>query len=181
MIYCLKCKSKKKAINTKEVYSKNNKPMMTGTCSSCGTKLYQFIKKGSGVINTLLNKFPIPEMHLSLPKDVSSENVDSGSFNKTGKYSYCGPGTKLSKRLAQGYKGINDLDKACLEHDIAYDKNKDTKKRNIADNDLAQEANRLVNDMNQPEYVRNDAKRVAALMSTKSWLGFGQSPQKTTA
>lgn len=173
LIYCLKCKSKRKVNNSEEVYSKNNRPMVTGNCSSCGTKLYQFIKKGKGVINTLLNKIPIPEMHLSLPKDVSSENVESGSFNKTGKYSYCGPGTKLSKRLAQGYKGINDLDKACLQHDIAYDRNNDTKNRNLADNILAQEANRLANDMSQPEYVRNDSKRVAALMSTKSWLGFG--------
>ena len=175
MMYCLKCKSKKKAINTEEVYSKNNKPMITGKCSSCGTKLCQFIKKGKGVINTLLNKVPIPEMHLSLPKDVNSENIENGSFNETGKYSYCGPGTKLNKRVTEGYKGINDLDKACLEHDKAYDKSKDTKNRNIADNELAEEANRLANDINQPEYVRSDAKRVAALMSTKSWLGMGNS------
>ena len=172
-MYCLKCKSKKEAINIEEVYSKNNRPMIKGICSSCGTKLCQFSKKGSGVINTLMNKIPIPEMHLSLPKNVKSENIEDGSFNNTGKYSYCGPGTKLNKRVSEGYKGINDLDKACLNHDIAYDKNTDTKNRNIADNELAEEANRLANDINQPEYVRNDAKRVAALMSTKSWLGFG--------
>ena len=173
LLYCLKCKSKKEAINIEEVYSKNNKPMITGNCSSCGTKIYQFIKKGKGVINTLLNKIPIPEMHLSLPKDVKSENIENGSFNNTGKYSYCGPGTKLDKRVTQGYKGLNDLDKACLNHDIAYDEHKDTQQRNIADNELAQEANRLANDMNQPEYVRKDAKRVAALMSAKSWIGMG--------
>ena len=92
-------------------------------------------------------------MHLSLPKNIKSENVENGSFNNSGKYSYCGPGTKLDKRLAQGYKGVNELDKACLKHDIAYDENKDTKNRNNADNELAQEANRLTNDMNQPEYI----------------------------
>ena len=58
-------------------------------------------------------------------------------------------------------------------HDSAYDKFTDTKNRNIADNELAQEANKLANDINQPEYVRNDAKKVAALMSAKSWLGMG--------
>jgi predicted nucleic acid-binding Zn-ribbon protein len=173
LIYCLKCKSKKEANNIEEIYSKNNKPMVTGICSSCGSKLYQFIKKGKGVINTLLNKIPIPELHLSLPKDVSSENIENGSFNKTGKYSYCGPGTKLNKRLKEGYKGINDLDKACHKHDLAYDEYKDTENRNTADNELAQEANRLANDMDQPSYVRKDAKRVAALMSAKSWLGMG--------
>jgi hypothetical protein len=175
MIYCLKCKSKKEAINLEEVYSKNNKPMITGNCSSCGTKLCQFIKKGKGIINTLMNKIPLPEMHMSLPKNVKSENVQDGSFNNTGKYSYCGPGTKLNKRVAEGYKGINDLDKACLKHDEAYDNDKDTQKRNIADNVLAQEANRLANDMSQPDYVRKDAKKVAALMSAKSWLGMGNS------
>ncbi len=173
MIYCLKCKSKKEANNIEEIYSKNNKPMVTGTCSTCGRKLYQFIKKGKGVINTLLNKIPIPELHLSLPKDVPSENIKDGSFNKTGKYSYCGPGTKLNKRLNEGYKGVNDLDMACLKHDLAYNEYGDTENRNIADNELAQEANRLANDMNQPSYVRKDAKKVAALMSTKSYLGMG--------
>ena len=57
MMYCLKFKSKKEAINLEEFYSKNNKPMITGNYSSCGTKVCQFIKKGSGVVNTLLNKF----------------------------------------------------------------------------------------------------------------------------
>jgi hypothetical protein len=31
---------------------------------------------------TLLEKIPIPELHLSLPKDVSSENIKDGSFKK---------------------------------------------------------------------------------------------------
>ena len=126
-----------------------------------------------------MNKIPIPEIHLSLPKIIRSEDIENGSFNKTGKYSYFGPGIKLSKRSAQGYKGINDLDKACLEHDIAYDSNIDTKNiefrklRNLNDNVLAQEANRLANDTSKPEYFRNDSKRVAALMSAKSWMGMG--------
>jgi hypothetical protein len=173
LIYCLKCKSKKVANNIEEIYSKNNKPMVTGTCSTCGSKLYQFIKNGKGVINTLLNKIFIPELHLSLPKDVSSENIKDGSFNKTGKYNYCGSGTKLNKRLKEGYKGINDLDKACYKHDLAYDEYGDTENRNIIDNELAREANRLANNVNQPSYVRKDAKKVAALMSAKSWLDMG--------
>jgi hypothetical protein len=176
LIYCLKCKKKTETLNLNHIISKNNKSVITGNCSICGTKKYRFERKqGKGIVNSLLNKIPIPELHLSLPIDVKSENIEDGSFNNTGKYSYCGPGTKLNKRLIEGYKGVNDLDKACLQHDLAYDKNKDTKNRNIADNELAREANRLANDTNQPDYVRKDARRVAALMSTKSWLGMGNS------
>ena len=56
--------------------------------------------KGSGLFNKLLNKLPV-------------ELYSPG-------YQYCGPGTKLSKRLARGDKGINNFDRACREHDIAY-------------------------------------------------------------
>ena len=35
-------------------------------------------------------------------------------------YKFCGPGTKLAERIASGEVGINPLDKACQQHDIAY-------------------------------------------------------------
>lgn len=38
------------------------------------------------------------------------------------KYHFCGPGTKLTERLARGDQGINGLDRACKNHDIAYAK-----------------------------------------------------------
>jgi hypothetical protein len=31
-------------------------------------------------------------------------------------YNYCGPFTKLDKRLARGYKPINKLDTGCQQH-----------------------------------------------------------------
>jgi len=37
------------------------------------------------------------DMHIRLPKGVLSEDVPGGSFRSTGKYSYCGPFTKLNK------------------------------------------------------------------------------------
>ena len=51
-------------------------------------------------------------------------------------YSYCGPNTDLAKRLAQGVEGVNELDCACKEHDIAYAENKDLKIRYNADKKL---------------------------------------------
>ncbi|KAF0749940.1 Uncharacterized protein FWK35_00021969, partial [Aphis craccivora] len=55
-------------------------------------------------------------------------------------YQYCGPGTKLNKRLARGDKGINPLDTACREHDIAHERSNSIVDRNEADHILEQRA-----------------------------------------
>jgi hypothetical protein len=70
----------------------------------------------------MLKKLPLPEMHLKLPFNIKSEQVLNGSFNDKHTYSFCGPGTKVRKRLNEGYKGINSLDRACREHDIFFNK-----------------------------------------------------------
>ena len=49
----------------------------------------------------MLRKLRLPEMHLKLPEDVSSEQVENGTFNNNGKYSFFGPFTKLDKRLPE--------------------------------------------------------------------------------
>ncbi|KAF6197995.1 hypothetical protein GE061_007740 [Apolygus lucorum] len=64
--------------------------------SSCGGNCI----RGGGLINSLIDKIPI-ELHIP-------------------SYQFCGPGTKLEERLQRGDKGINQLDKFCKEHDIAY-------------------------------------------------------------
>ncbi|KAL4084371.1 hypothetical protein QTP88_028194 [Uroleucon formosanum] len=76
--------------------------------------------KGSGLINTLINKLPI-ELHVP-------------------GYQYCGPGKNLKKRLARGDKGINLLDSACREHDIVYEQSNSIADRNKADYILEQRA-----------------------------------------
>lgn len=135
--------------------------------------LKQNLKSGSGIVNKVLQKLPLPEMHLSLPNDIPSENCPGGSFKNTGKYSFCGPGTKVGQRLSEGYKGVNNLDKACKQHDINYSKYKKTKERNVADDILAKEASKIANDENEPEYVRKDARLVTGIMGLKSRYGFG--------
>ena len=128
---------------------------------------------GKGLVNKLLQKLPLPEMHLSLPSDVPSEQVENGSFQNTGRYSFCGPGTKLDKRLSEGYKGVNSLDEACRNHDIAYSKYKKTKDRNRADDILAQEASKIALDESKAEYERKDARLVTGIMGAKSRFGMG--------
>lgn len=39
--YCVKCKSKREMKEPKEVKLKNGKPAVSGTCSSCGTKMFK--------------------------------------------------------------------------------------------------------------------------------------------
>jgi len=76
--------------------------------------------KGSGLINSVINRLPV-ELHLP-------------------GYQYCGPGTNLKKRLARGDKGINLLDSACREHDIAYDHSNSLTDRHEADRILENRA-----------------------------------------
>ena len=59
-------------------------------------------------------------------------------------YQFCGPGTQLAKRLARGDAGINPLDAACREHDIAYSRSNDLTDRHAADNILAEKARKRI-------------------------------------
>lgn len=90
-------------------------------CSSHNSNL----KRGGGVINKIINGLPF-EAHLP-------------------GYNFCGPGTKLSKRLARGDRGINKLDEACRIHDIAYSQHKDLSQRHEADKELINRAWERVN------------------------------------
>ena len=44
--YCVKCRTKKEIKDPKSVTMKNNRKAITGTCHSCGTKMFR-IGKGS--------------------------------------------------------------------------------------------------------------------------------------
>lgn len=109
--------------------------------------------KGRGVINTLINKLPI-ELHLP-------------------GYQYCGPGTKLSERLARGDPGINLLDQACKEHDIGYSKFKETADRHILDKILAEKAWQRVRSADAGLSERANALLVTNMMKAKVKLGMG--------
>lgn len=42
--YCVKCKSKKEIKGLKFVKMKNGRDAVTGTCPSCGTKMFRITK-----------------------------------------------------------------------------------------------------------------------------------------
>lgn len=97
---------------------------------------------------------------MSFPSGVSSENVPGGLFQNSSMYSYCGPLIKVSKRLSQGFHGVNQLDHARLNHDVAYTVHKDIARRNHTDNNI-------------PAAALKIALANRTIMSMKSRLGMG--------
>jgi len=60
-------------------------------------------------------------------------------------YQFCGPGTRVQERIGMGQRGINELDNACMHHDIAYG-SKEESVRRAADIDLRNHAYRIAFD-----------------------------------
>jgi len=174
-MFCLKCQRHTQTLQEYITHTKNGRRLKKGLCAVCGRIKNVFMKNlkqfGSSLLNKALNALPLPEMHLK--SAVGAEQVPNGSFNNTGKYSFCGPFTKLRQRTAEGYKGVNPLDKACMSHDIAYSTHSDTQSRNKSDDVLAAQASQIVLDENTPDYEKKDAKLVNAIMAAKSRFGLG--------
>lgn len=116
-------------------------------------------KMGKGLINSMINKLPF-ELHIPT-------------------YQYCGPGTKLRKRLKRGDPGINELDRACKEHDIAYALTNDIGQRNRADNTLAKTAWSRVKSKDASFGEKAAALGITGIMKTKSKLGMGMREKRT--
>lgn len=113
--------------------------------------------RGKGLFNTAINKLPF-EVHIP-------------------GYRFCGPGTRLQKRLARGDAGINPLDEACKQHDIAYDRYSDLANRHQADQILASKALSRARSGSTPLGERLAALGVGAAMKAKVKLGMGRRRQ----
>lgn len=118
-------------------------------------------KVGCGLINSLIDKLPF-EAHLP-------------------GYQYCGPGTKLEKRLARGDPGINPLDSACKAHDIVYGKHSSDEERREADKILAAESWKRVTSWDAGVGERAAALAVSAAMKGKVAFGGGLKKKKKSA
>lgn len=104
-------------------------------------------------VNALINKLPF-EAHIP-------------------GYRFCGPGTKLAKRLVRGDRGINGLDEACRDHDIQYSKVQDVAGRHMADKELAKRALKRVFAKDSSLMEKAAAVGVAGVMGAKVKLGLG--------
>jgi hypothetical protein len=116
-------------------------------------------KSGSGILNSVINNLPV-ELHIP-------------------GYKFCGPGTKLAKRLARGDVGINGLDEACKEHDVAYSREKNLEQRHKADQILGEKAVERFKSSNASVGEKAAALAVATAMKAKVKLGMGCVNEKT--
>jgi hypothetical protein len=99
-------------------------------------------------------------------------------------YSFCGPGTKLDKRLKNFDKEtgvydsivtppINALDKGCLEHDIGYTKHKETKDRHDDDRALIKIATDVMKNNSSTFREKFEAGLTKHLLQAKVAFGGG--------
>lgn len=121
---------------------------------------------GTGLLNKAINALPF-ELHIP-------------------GYQFCGPGTRLAKRLARGDRGVNPLDSACREHDVAYSRSDVLADRHAADRALAEEARQRIVARDSSLRERAAAAAVWAAMKAKTRLGMGlkrgaRKRKKTTA
>lgn len=109
--------------------------------------------EGGGLVNKLIDILPF-ELHLP-------------------GYNYCGPGTKLRDRLQRGDKGINELDEACKQHDIAYNNSKYLGDRHKADIQLMNMAQRRMQAKDASKGEKMASWLVNKVMKTKVKVGAG--------
>ena len=120
------------------------------------------ITHGSGIVNNLINKLPI-ELHVP-------------------GYQFCGPGTKLQKRLSRGDPGINPLDSYCKAHDISYSQNRENiEARHAADKILAEKAWQRVLAKDSSFGEKSAAYAIANIMKAKTKHGMGMKTKKKKA
>lgn len=105
---------------------------------------------GRGILDRVIDRLPV-EIHLP-------------------GYQFCGPGTNLNVRLARGDRGINLLDAACKEHDLAYRR---SKQRRVADQILLTKALHRVTSADASVGERLAALIVAGAMKGKLAIGGG--------
>ena len=121
------------------------------------------MNKANSIINNFLlagDKF-MPELHLVHPI--------------VKKYSGCGSFTKHTQRIKDilntgklRYIYKNDLDKACFQHDMAYNKFKDLEKRTQSDIVLKNKALKIASNPKYNGYERGLASMVYKFFDKKS-------------
>ena len=165
-MYCVKCRRQTDTNHEMEDKDSRGRDRIKGSCVVCNTMKYKYVKmegnrgaslkksenKGGDIVSAI-GKLNPPEMHLYNTK-------------QRRKYNFCGPFTKLDKRLARGDVGINRLDEACKRHDIAYAKNIDNKGRHEADRRMVAEIDSF------PDKTTTE-KIVRSIINSKQRFGLG--------
>lgn len=145
--------------------------------TSCRHKLQ---KKGGGITSSLVSVGKNLLSRIPVGKIINTA-IDAlpAELHLPGGYQYCGPGTKLKERLQRGDQGINKLDQACKDHDIAYSKYSDSFNRTIADKILADKAWERLKSRDSSFGERAAALAVTTAMKTKTSIGGGRKKSKS--
>ena len=110
-------------------------------------------QSGEGLINTIINKLPI-EAHLP-------------------GYNYLGPGTYLDVKYPTNVLGINRLDEAAKDHDIAYNRDRTVEGRKEADAILRERAWEIFKNPSTPSGEKAAAWLTTTAMKAKRAIGCG--------
>ena len=177
-MYCVKCKRNTDTIDLHHAVSKNNRNMLKGTCSVCGTTKNQFtagaqgfkesvsLTKGGDLTNTI-NKFT-SKIKLPWAKFPGEMHVPGMNF--------AGPGTNLDKRLTstdayqEWSKPVDRVDNAAYHHDLAYKYFNDKQTRNLADQMMLEEMNSI---QNPTQKEIRERKIIEPIISAKAKFGLG--------
>lgn len=136
--------------------------------------------QGSGLLSTIASVpqkvFNTAQEIVKLPKTVTGFAINKAidllpleiHFPN---YKFCGPGTKLQKRLARHDQPVNPLDEACKQHDIAYYNSSDSKTRAEADRNLAERAWERVKSPNASLAEKAASLAVVNIMKLKNKVG----------
>jgi len=127
-------------------------------------------QRGRGILNDLISKNALPEMHLR---------------GFSGKYNFAGPFTRLDKRLDKDgnpqswSKPINDVDQSAYYHDLCYGQFTKTKDRNnICDRSMIQDMNSIIKNKKNNWRTKADAYLVKGTISAKKMFGLGKKRRK---
>ena len=171
-MYSVKCKRNTDTIDLHHAVSKNNRNMLKGTCSVCGTTQNQFVagasgfKKGGDLTNTI-NRFT-SKIKLPWAKFPGEMHVPGMNF--------AGPGTNLDKRLTstdayqEWSKPVDRVDNAAYHHDLAYKYFNDKQTRSLADQMMLEEMNSI---QNPTQKEIRERKIIEPIISAKAKFGLG--------
>ena len=180
--YCLKGRKNTESKNPKSAKIKNGRIMLLSKCAVCDSKRLKFIKEqeATGLLNTL--GIPLSKSKHKMNEIVNNFLLAGDKFmlemhlRQPGfTYSASGPFTKSKERIQKfketgdsQYFHQNELDRACFQHDMAYEDFKDLTRRTASDKILRDKAFDIDKNPKYDGYQRGLASMVYKFFDQKT-------------
>lgn len=108
--------------------------------------------------------------------DFFGVKLPAGLFKSSMKMNYCGAGTNVVENILKGVQPANELDAACMEHDLLYYQAGAIKNKKIreklaiaADEELIRDATRI-SQTTSDDVMKREAEKVSGMMTLKSYI-----------